>query len=134
MAAPENSLRAGLNYVTARLDHSGEAYVLDVGRDVIHSEPIMFATWDSETSRQTSSFIETLFDPDHMAKNYSPDENIRVGYDEVFEPSETSYQGEWRDVDFYNIGKKDREMFRERKETAYWPDDEALDQLYEMIS
>lgn len=134
MAVSQNSIRAGLNYITARLDHSGEAYVLDVGRDVIHSEPIMFATWGSEASDQEGSFIETLFDPEHMERNYSPSENIRVAYDDEFRPSETSYTGSWRDVDFYDIGETDRNMFRERKESAYWPDDEALDQLYDLIS
>lgn len=134
MSVPQNSLRAGLNYVTGRLNHSGETYVLDVGRDIIYSEPIIFATWEDETHEENSSFIETIFDPEQMARNYSPDENIRIGYDNDFEPFERNYRGEWRDVDFYDIGNRDRDLFRDRKETAYWPDDEALDQLYELIS
>lgn len=127
-------MRSGLNYISARLDHSGEAYILDAGRDDIHSEPIVFASWPDESSEEGSFFIETLFDPEHLAKNYSPDENMRVGYDDSFNDFGGELKGNWRGVDFYDIGRDRRLEFREERGSAYRPDEEALNQFYDQFS
>lgn len=134
MTLPKSSLRSGLNYISARLDHSGEAYLLDAGRDSIHSEPVVFVSWPDESSVEGGSFIETLFDPEHMARNYTPDENMRVAYDDGFEDFSGDVEGTLREVDFYSIGRDRRLEFREGKESAYRPDDEALGQLYDQLS
>ena len=130
----EGSVRSGLNYISARLDQSGEAYILDAGRDEIHSEPIVFVSWPESSSEESGSFIETLFEPEHLAKNYSPDENMRVGYDDSFDDFEGELKGSWSGVDVYDIGRDRRLEFREGKESAYRPDEQALNQFYDQLS
>lgn len=134
MTVPEGSVRSGLNYISARLEQSGKAYILDAGRDEIHSEPIIFSSWQDESSEYSGSFIETLFEPDHMAKNYSPEENMRVGYDDSFDDFDGELKGNWKGVDFYDIARDRRLEFREGKRSAYTPDKEALNQLYDQLS
>ena len=104
VTVPEGSVRSGLNYISARLDQSGEAYILDAGRDEIHSEPIVFVSWPESSPEESGSFIETLFEPEHLAKNYSPDENMRVGYDDSVDDSEGELKGSWSGVAVYDSG------------------------------
>lgn len=134
VAVPEGSVRSGLHYISARLDQDGEAYILDAGRDEIHSEPILFVSWPETSSEESESFIEAIYDPGHIARNYSPEENMRVGYDDSVDEFKGEFIGSQDGVDFYDIGNDRRLRFREGKESAYTPDEEALNQFYDQLS
>lgn len=127
-------MRAGLDYIAGRVDRDGAVYVIDVGRDAVHSEPMIIGTWDDDTSEELGSFVESIFDPEHLAKNYSPDENVRVAYDDDLNPDPGEYRGEWDGVEFYDVSTDDRLRFRKENEESYRPDSDALDQFYRLLS
>lgn len=126
----EDSLRVGINYITNRVNSDVEVYVIDVGRDAIHEEPMIISTWPSE---DTGSFVESIFEPEYLAKSYSPDENIRVAYDGSSDFRSRVYRGSWDDVDFFDVVEDDRLRFREEKRESYRPDTEVLDVFYELL-
>ena len=130
MTVPPECLRVGLDYlsghvdhsgVSGHVDHSGDVYVVDVGRDVVHSEPLLVASWYETTSGEAGSFVGAIFDPEHLAKSYTPDENVRVAYDHDAEPQSERPLGEGKSVTVHDTGEEYRERYREESKDFYTP-------------
>ncbi|WP_276300480.1 hypothetical protein [Halorussus lipolyticus] len=121
MSVPTDCVRSGLEYIAAKVDHGGQVYVIDIGRDVIHSAPLILTTWDDSTAVETGSFAHAVFGPKHMAKSYTPDENVRVTYDHGAEPPGETDLGEWSSVRLADVGREYREYYRENSGDFYTP-------------
>lgn len=130
---PEDSLDSGLDYVTGRVDREGEIEVIDIGRDGIHSEPFLIVTWDDTTGVEKGSFVTPVYDPGHIAKSYTPEENIRVGYHDDASVTRATYLGEWRSVDCYFSNDMQRDEFRDNSGLAITPIENGLETLQSMF-
>ena len=132
MTVPDGSLRSGLDYVAAYLDHEGTVTVVDVGRDDIHDAPLLITTWDAETHPEDGPFVHAAFGPEHMACAYTPEENVRVMY--VHEPvaDHDDTVGDWKAVTFV-VDRSLRVRFREHTEW-YDHDDDGVDRLLELLA
>jgi hypothetical protein len=133
MTVPEGSLRAGLHYVTGAVSEGAAVYVIDVGRDVVHSAPLLLTTWAADPGERDGSFAEAVFDPEHLVHEYTPPENVRVAYDHGLTPSGGDRIGEWSGVPFRSVEADLRRRFREANRESYTPDEAALDQLRAML-
>jgi len=134
MVVPEDSLKGGLDYITGHVDMSGEVYVIDVGRDVVHDEPLIISTWDEDTSEEDGVFANAVFSDRYMARDFSPDENIRVVYDHDIEVVSGDRIGEYSGVDFFDVDLDQRLEFREKNGGSYRPDDQGLKDLYSLFN
>lgn len=130
----EDSLKGGLDYIAGHVDMSGEVYIIDVGRDTVHDEPVILSTWDEETRIEDSSFVETVFPPEYLAEDFAPDENVNVAYDHDIDLVPGERIGEYSGVDFFDVDTDQRLEFRDENKESYRPDEEALDELYSLIS
>ncbi|MFC7080837.1 hypothetical protein [Halorussus caseinilyticus] len=122
-------MRSGLDYVAAQVDHDGEVYVIDIGRNRIHSAPLLLTTWDDSTSVETRSFAHAVFGPEHLAKSYTPEENVRVTYDFGAEPPGETDLGEWSSVRLYDVGREFREYYRENSGDFYTPAENPVETI-----
>ncbi|MFB6174609.1 MAG: hypothetical protein ABEJ87_01370 [Candidatus Nanohalobium sp.] len=129
-----DSLKGGLDYITGHVDMSGEVYIIDVGRDVVHDDPIILSTWGEETREEDSSFVETVFPPEYLAEDFAPDENVHVAYDHGLDVRPGERRGEYSGVDFFDIDLDQRLRFREENRDGYRPDSEVLDEFYGLLS
>ena len=130
---PIECLRSGIDYISRRVENEGEIEVIDCGRDGIHSEPIVFATWPDSTCVEKGSFITSIYTPEIIAKQYSPEENIRIGYDDDASMTKGKYLGERKSVDFYLSNHERREVFRNNSGDALVPVDgweESIERLF----
>lgn len=130
----EDALKGGLDYITGRIDMSGEVYIIDVGRDAIHEDPMILSTWDRETQTEEGSFVETIFPPEYLAHDFSPDENIRVAYDHELTVRPDEYRGEYSDVDFFDVEESQRREFRQSNTESYTPVKQVRDTLYSLLN
>ncbi|WP_128477947.1 hypothetical protein [Halorussus pelagicus] len=133
MPVPTDSIRSGLNYLKAFLDNEGDIFVIDIGRDDIHSEPLLLTTWDGATSPQDESFAHAVFDPEHMTRSYAPEENIRVTYDDGAAPAGGEYVGEWSSVSVYDVGREYRDYYREESGDFYDPIENPAGKIAETL-
>jgi hypothetical protein len=130
----EDSLRGSLDYITGHVDMSGEVYIIDVGRDTVHDDPIILSTWDEETREEDGSFVETVFSPEYLAEEFAPDRNVHVAYDHGIEVRPGERRGEYSGVDFFDVDMDQRLEFRKENKESYRPDEKALDKLYRLLS
>lgn len=132
MSVPTDSLRSGLNFVSGHVDREGTITAIDVGRDHIHDAPLLIATWDGEKWGHDAPFVRALFGPEHMARTYTPEENVRLAYlhEPVADPDETI--GDWKGATVV----VDRSLRTRLRETVEWyvPDDEGIDRLRELLA
>ena len=130
---PAESLESGLDYVTTRVDREGTIEVIDIGRDGIHSEPFLVATWDDTTGVEKGSFVIPVYKPEFIAKSYTPEENIRVAYHDDAPVTQTTYLGDWRSVDCYFASDSQRDTFQDNSGEAYIPAKNAVEILRAMF-
>jgi hypothetical protein len=128
-----DALKGGLDYLTGHVDMSGEVYVVDVGRDVVHDEPIILSTWDEGTHPEDGSFVETVFTPEYLAHDFAPAENVRVAYDHGLTVRPGQYRGTYSGVEFAGVAERQRREFRDANADSYSPDEHALDVLYSLL-
>jgi hypothetical protein len=130
----DDALKGGLDYITGHVDMSGEVYIIDVGRDAIHADPIILSTWDEETQTEEHSFVETIFSPEYLAHDFAPDENIRVAYDHGITVRPDEYRGQYSNVEFFDVDKSQRREFRQANADSYSPVKQVRDTLYSLLN
>ena len=129
----EDCLKGGLNYITGRVDSSGEVYIIDVGWDCIHDDLLIIATWGEETKREDRSFANTVFTERYLAHDFTPEENIRVAYDHGIRIESGKRLGAYSGVEFFDIDIDLREEVRETNSETYYSDKEARETLYRLL-
>lgn len=135
MTLSEGALVSGRNYIYSRLGHEGDAYIIDIGFDEIHQNPIIFTSLDDMEAEVEDSTVERVFEPEHLARSYTPGKNVRVGIDQDFDNYENSrFRGGFREVKFYDVDPGVREEYRVEADSAYTPDDEALEEFYSLLN
>lgn len=134
MSIPEDCLGSALYYITGAVDEKGDVRVIDIGRDVIRSDSILIVTWNEESGSHSGSFAEAVFRPEHIARQYSPDGNVRVAYDHDARPPQHDELGEWSSVTFYDVGAEYREYYRTRIDEGYEPTVGALETFGRVIA
>lgn len=130
----EDCLKGGLDYITGRVDSSGEVYIIDVGWDCIHDELLIIATWGEETNREDRSFANTVFTERYLGHDFTPEENIRIAYDHGIRIEPGEPLGAYSGVDFFEIDTDLRLEVRETNSETYEPDEEALKTVYSLLS
>lgn len=130
----KDSLKGGLDYIASHVDMSGKVYIIDVGRDTVHDDPILLSTWGENTKEENSSFVETVFPPEYLAEDFAPDENVHVAYDHDIDVVPGERRGEYSGIDFFDVDIDQRLKFREENKESYRPDSEALDEFYRILS
>ena len=130
----EDCLKRGLDYITGRVDSSGEVYIIDVGWDCIHDDLLIIATWGEETKREDRSFANTVFTERYLAHDFTPEENIRIAYDHDIRIEPGERLGAYSGVDFFDVDTDLRVEMREQNRGSYEPDEQALETLYTLIS
>lgn len=130
----KDSLKGGLDYITGRVDSSGEVYIIDVGRDRIHDEPLIIATWEEETHREDRSFANTVFSERYLAHDFTPEENTRIAYDHDIRIEAGERLGAYSSVEFFDIESDLRVEVRKTNSETYEPDEEALKTVYSLLS
>jgi hypothetical protein len=130
----EAVLKGGLDYITGRVDMSGEVCIIDLGRDAIHDDPIILSTWDEKTHPEEGSFVGTVFPPEYLAHDFAPDENIRVAYDHGITVRPDEYRGEYSNVEFFDVEESQRREFRQANTDSYSPVEQTRDTLYSLLN
>lgn len=130
----EDSLKGGLDYITGHVGQSGDVYIIDVGLEEVHDDPIIIGTWDEDTREEEGSFVETVFTPEYLAEEFAPDQNVHVAYDHGIEVVPGERRGEYSGVDFFDVHADQRLEFREENRESYRPDEQALDEFYRLLS
>ncbi|WP_255148699.1 hypothetical protein [Halorarius halobius] len=126
-------MRGGLDYLTGHVDLSGKIAVIAVGRDAVHSEPLLVTSWSESTHPERGSFVETIFPPEYLAHSFAPDENVRVAYDHEGDVTTTSPLGEWDGVTFFDVASADRRTFIESNEAVFTEDERMFETLVGML-